>query len=141
MKKFIALAAIALASASSFAFQSSDSFTTVKKEVIVLAGQGKSISDVIALARKAGVSAITIQNALIAAKGSFSGGSTDVAIFDAMVTAGFDVGDLLPASAAGGTQGGQVTGGTFSGFSGSSGFSQSRSSTVGGGGRTSVSRS
>jgi hypothetical protein len=134
MKKFITMATVLVASASAFAFQAGMTTVQINAEVVQRVTAGESADVIAAAANTAGVSATAVQASLIAA------GKPAAAVFNAMVAAGFDAGALLAPTAAGGNQNANNNpGNAFNGAG--NGFSQSRSSTVGGGGRSSVSGS
>ena len=111
MKKLIALT-LSIASFSAFAFTADMTSVEVATEVKTLVANGKTPKAIDALAKDAGVDSNQVVGALIAA--------------------GVDPTDVLAATASG--QSNSFTGSTSS-------FGQSRASTVGGGGRASVSKS
>lgn len=136
MKQVLVLAAIVVASASAFAFQPNMTTAQVNIEVAQRVAGGESLDSITAAAQAAGVSPTTLQASLTAA------GVAPVAVFNSMVASNYDAGSMLPPTAAGNNAGGAnpVTAPSFTGISSSS-FGQSRASTVGGGGRSSVSGS
>ena len=134
MKKFIAMATVLVASASAFAFQAGMTTVQINAEVAQRVAAGETAEVIAAAAKTAGVSATAVQASLVAA------GEPSAAVFSAMVGAGFDAGALLPPTAAGGNQNANNNPGN--GFNGvNNSFGQSRASTVGGGGKSSVSGS
>jgi hypothetical protein len=134
MKKFIAMATVLVASASAFAFQAGMTTVQINAEVAQRVAAGETAEVIAAAAKTAGVSATAVQASLVAA------GKPSAAVFSAMVGAGFDAGALLPPTAAGGNQNANNNpGNAFNGAG--NGFSQSRSSTVGGGGKSGASPS
>ena len=136
MKKLVVAAAILAASASVFAFQAGMTKVQINAEVAQRVSGGQSLDSILVDAKAAGVDGAVVQSSLIAA------GEPSAVIFSAMVGAGFDAGALLPPTAAGGNQnaGNQNPGNGFNGANNSS-FGQSRATSVGGGGRKSVSPS
>jgi hypothetical protein len=135
MKKFIAMATVLVASASAFAFQAGMTTVQINAEVAQRVAAGETAEVIAAAAKTAGVSATAVQASLVAA------GKPSAAVFSAMVGAGFDAGALLPPTAAGGNQNANNNPGNgFNGVNNNS-FGQSRASTVGGGGKSSVSGS
>lgn len=141
MKQIFALAALVVASVSAAAFQPGMTTLQVNTEVAQRVAGGESLDSITAAAQAAGVSPTTLQTSLMAA------GIAPTAVFNSMVTAKYDAASMLPPTAAGGTPtagnnaaGNPLTAPSFTGVSSSS-FGQSRASTVGGGGRSSVSGS
>lgn len=136
MMKILTLAALLVTSASVFAFEAGMTTVQVNAEVAQRVSAGESVEFIAAAARAAGVSALVLQQSLIAA------GKSSSAVFAAMVGAGFAAASMLPPTAGSGSQnaGNLTPGNGFNGFNNSA-FGQSRATTVGGGGRSSVSRS
>jgi hypothetical protein len=136
MKQIIALAALVVASASALAFQPGMTTVQVNIEVAQRVAGGESLDSITAAANAAGVSPTVLQASLAAA------GLAPAAVFNSMVAANYDAGTMLPPTAAGNNAGGAnpISAPSFTGINSSS-FGQSRASTVGGGGRTSVSGS
>jgi hypothetical protein len=136
MKKFLVLAAVLATSVSAFAFQPGMTAVQINTEVTQRSARGESTALIAAAAKAAGLSGTAVQAALVAA------GKEPEAVFTAMLNADFDPGSLLPPTAAGRREGGEGNERSpgFNGF-GRREFGESRSSTVGGGGRGGVSRS
>ena len=142
MKQIIALTALVVISVSAAAFQPGMTTLQVNTEVAQRVAGGESLDSITAAAQAAGVSPTTLQTSLMAA------GIAPTAVFNSMVAAKYDAASMLPPTAAGGNPtagnnaGGNnpLTAPSFTGVNSSS-FGQSRASTVGGGGRSSVSGS
>ena len=147
MKQIFALAALVVISVSAAAFQPGMTTLQVNTEVAQRVAGGESLDSITAAAQASGVSPTTLQTSLTAA------GIAPTAVFNSMVAAKFDAASMLPPTAAGGTptagnnaagnnpaSNSPLTAPSFTGVSTSS-FGQSRASTVGGGGRSSVSGS
>lgn len=160
MKKSLLFAAVMACSIPAFAFTSGASQRDIDAEVSTRVKNGESLEAIANAAHSAGVTVNPISLAL-----TFYGDSS--AVLAGLIQAGYAASDainalvalganratlnqvaiargvdpttLVAATAAGGATGANVTG-NFGGFSGNS-FSASRSSTIGGGGRSSVSPS
>lgn len=164
MKKAIVLAAVLASAVPAFAFTSGQGARDVSAEVSQRYNSGQSIGTIASAAKAAGVSID-----VLAVELRLSTGKSPTDVLAAMMDAGYAAGDvintlvaagadrnqlngvaiakgadpgtLLASTASGGT--GSGSGGGFGGGGGFSGnsFSSSRSGTIGGGGRRSVSSS
>ena len=165
MKTIFTLAAVLLSSASAFAFQPGMSIKAVDAEVRAQADKGESLANIASAAKLGGVPAGVMTSSFILTGNSaasavsalvragFSGadvvnaavsmGGDRNALNAVAIAAGVDPTSLLDATASGGrsdgAQGNQNTP-SETGLN-ASGFGQSRASSVGGGGRSSVSPS
>lgn len=171
MNRLILLATLLVASVSAFAFQPRETMREVDNEVRQRVANGESLEAIANAAKIAGVSVDVLTSSLILAgkpstdvvaalisvgfnassviNAAVNLGGSREALNAVAISKGVDPTTLLASTAAGGGQsnagagGGQPNAGgqpSLSGFSTSS-FGQSRASTVGGGGRSSVSGS
>jgi hypothetical protein len=133
MKKFLTLVAVAVSSFSAVAaFTPNMSVSQLNNEIAQRVSASQSTSAIVGDAKAAGYCTAQLQTSLVSA------GKNATEVFNAMVAAGCDTSNLLPPTAAGG--GNANPGISFNGLTNST-FGQSRATTVGGGGRTSASRS
>ena len=161
MKKLFALAAILVASASTFGFQPRMFADEVEAEVRLRMSKGESLNGIADAGKTGGVQtgvmacalvgtgsapadvvAAMVRGGFVASEvvnGAICKGASREALARAAIDAGADPTALLSATAAGGqpAAGQEPAGGGFNG----SNFGGSRASTLGGGGRSSVSRS
>lgn len=141
MKKVLVLAAAMAVGSTAFAFSKGQTDAQVAAETATRVAIGESIESISRDASAAEVSLTAVQGALVAA------GKDSTAVFNSLVAVGADPTRLTPptaagnpVTAAGGASGNNNAGGSLNGLTNSA-FGQSRATTVGGGGRTSVSPS
>jgi hypothetical protein len=153
MKKLFVLAAALVASASGFAFQPTDSKSMVDAEVRQRTQKGETLSVIASAAKLGGIKTDVLACSLLA------GGSSAADVVASMVRGGFDAAMVINGATCNGANrdalvavanrensdasGGLSAGGLGGNGSGGAGvnFGITRASTVGGGGRNSVSGS
>lgn len=152
MKKLFVLAAVLATSVSGFAFQATDSKSMVDAEVRQRAQKGESLNVIASAAKLGGIQTDVMACSLVGA------GNTAEDVVSAMVRGGFDAATVINGAICNGAsrealvavanrENGNASGGlSASGLGGGSSgaganFGITRASTVGGGGRSSVSGS
>lgn len=151
MKKLFVLVAVLVTSASGFAFQATDSKSMVDAEVSQRAKKGESLNVIASAGKLGGIQTDVMACALVGA------GSPAADVVVAMIRGGFDAAAVINGAVCKGAnrealvavanrENGDASGGlSASGLGGSGGagvnFGVTRASTVGGGGRSSVSGS
>ena len=164
MKKLLVLAAVASCSIPAFAFNAGQSQADINKEVASRVDSKQSLESIANAAKSAGVVVNPIALALTfygshdavlaglmgagydaagAVNALVAAGGNRAALVSSAISKGADPTTITAATAAGGNAGSAGNAGGVAGFTGFSGnsFSNSRASTVGGAGRSSVSRS